>query len=60
MKKLRIGVFGAGRGCTMINILLKHPDAEVVAICDKYRPLLEKAGRTAEENGVKVALLEDF
>ncbi len=60
MKKLRIGVFGAGRGCTMINILLKHPDAEVVAICDKYRPLLEKAGRTAEENGVKVALFEDF
>ena len=60
MKKLRIGVFGAGRGCTMINILLKHPDAEVVAICDKYRPLLEKAGKTAEENGVKVALFEDF
>ena len=49
MKKLRIGVFGAGRGCTMINILLKHPDAEVVAVCDKYRPLLEKAGKTAEE-----------
>ena len=60
MGKLRIGVFGAGRGCTMINILLSHPDAEVVAICDKYRPLLEKAGKTAEENGVSVALFENF
>ena len=60
MKKLRIGVFGAGRGCTMINVLLTHPDAEVVAICDKYKPLLDKAGKLAEEKGVNVALFEDF
>ena len=60
MKKLRIGVFGAGRGRTMIEVLLSHPDAEVVAICDNYKPLLEEAGKSAEEKGIKVALFEDF
>ena len=29
MAKLKIGVFGAGRGMTMIGVLLKHPDAEL-------------------------------
>ena len=38
MAKLKVGVFGAYRGMTMINVLVKHPDAELVAICDKYRP----------------------
>ncbi len=35
MAKLKIGVFGAARGRTMINGLLDHPDAELVAVCDK-------------------------
>jgi len=60
MAKLKIGVFGAYRGMTMVNVLLKHPDAELVAICDKYRPILDKAGETAKEAGINVALYESF
>ena len=32
-RKIRIGVFGAARGLTMIRVLANHPDAELVAIC---------------------------
>jgi predicted dehydrogenase len=60
MEKLKIGVFGGGRGITMMNILLRHPEAELAAICDKYVPFLEKARRNAEENGQKVAVYEHF
>ena len=59
-KKVRIGVFGAYRGMTMINVLIKHPEAELVAICDKYVPALEKAGKTAEQAGLRISLYEDF
>ncbi len=60
MAKLKIGVFGAHRGMTMIRELLHNPDAEVTAICDKYRPILDKAGKAAEDAGLKVALFERF
>lgn len=60
MAKIMVGVFGAYRGMTMINVLVKHPDAELVAICDKYRPALEKAQAKAEEVGLQVALYENF
>lgn len=60
MAKLKVGVFGAYRGMTMINVLVKHPDAELVAICDKYVPALEKAEEKAKEAGLKVALYENF
>lgn len=60
MAKLKIGVFGAQRGKTMIGQLLSRSDAELVAICDKYRPALEQAGKMAEDKGLKVALYENF
>ena len=60
MGKLKIGVFGAHRGMTMIQQLLHHPDATVCAICDKHRPSLESAGKAADEAGVRVELFEDF
>ena len=41
-KKIKVGVFGAFRGMTMINVLSRHPDAELVAICDRYEPALER------------------
>ena len=59
-KKLRIGVFGGARGATMINVLLHHPDAELVAVCDKYRPLLDNAEKEAEKAGIKIAVFESF
>lgn len=60
MSKLKIGVFGAYRGMTMINVLLNHPDAELVAVCDKFVPALEKAGKAASEAGISIALYESF
>ncbi len=60
-KKLKIGVFGAYRGMTMINVLLNHPDAELTAICDKFTPALQRAGQAAREAGLTdVALYERF
>ena len=59
-KKVRIGVFGGARGYTMIDQLLKHPDAELVAVCDKYTPLLDRVKEAAEKNGIEVALFTDF
>jgi len=60
MAKLKIGVFGAARGKTMINVLLKHPDAELVAVCDKYTSLLDEVKNEADAKGLKVALYADF
>ena len=59
-KKIKIGVFGAYRGMTMIEVLSRHPDAELVAICDKYQPLLDKCKLALEQHGVKAALYSDF
>ena len=59
-KKIRVGVFGAFRGMTMINVLSKHPDAELVAICDKYQPLLDKCKKVADETGSNITYYTDF
>ena len=60
MAKLKIGVFGAYRVMTMISVLIHHPDAELVAVCDKYEPALKKAGEAAEQVGMRIALYTDF
>ncbi|MBQ2512560.1 MAG: Gfo/Idh/MocA family oxidoreductase [Clostridia bacterium] len=60
MAKIRVGVFGGARGFTMINQLLARDDAVLTAVCDKYRPLLDRVGKKAEELGQKVALCESF
>ena len=61
MKKVKIGVFGAGRGMTMVNQVLSRSDAELVAVCDKYEPALEKCKQTAREAGMNhVAYYTDF
>ncbi|MGM9625388.1 MAG: helix-turn-helix domain-containing protein, partial [Eubacteriales bacterium] len=59
-QKLRIGVFGGARGKTMISVLLHHPDAQLVAVCDKYVPLLEEAKQTAHDCGTEIAVFENF
>ena len=60
MGKLKIGVFGAYRGMTMINMLASHPDAVLTAVCDKYGPALDKVRALADEKGIKVSLYENF
>ena len=47
-KKVKIGVVGVGRGRTMMNYCNSSNNAELVAICDNYLPLLEKAKKEYE------------
>ncbi len=58
--KIKVGVFGAARGMTMIRVLASHPDAELVAICDKYKPLLQSCRDLADSAGLRLELYEDF
>ncbi len=63
MNKVKVGVFGAYRGMTMIKFSAKYPEVELTAICDKYEPALEKCKEVmAEEckNGSHPALYTDF
>lgn len=61
MGKLKIGVFGGGRGIVMIRQILNHPDADLVAVCDKYQPMIERCRTAAEEAGVTgVEYFTDF
>lgn len=59
-KKIKVGVFGASRGMSMINVLSRHPDAELVAICDKYEPLLENCKKVAQETGSNITYYTNF
>ena len=59
-KKLRIGVFGAYRGKTMIKFCAYYPEAELVAICDKYEPALEECKKITKEHCADVTMYTDF
>jgi len=39
-KKVKVGVFGARRGLSMMHTVARHPDAELVAVCDKDKDIL--------------------
>ncbi len=58
--RVKVGVFGAARGMTMIKQLANSQDGVLVAVCDKYKPLLDKCRALAEEKGLKLELFEDF
>ncbi len=60
MSKIKIGVFGAHRGMTMIHQLIGNPNAELVAVCDKYKPVLDQCAKLADEVGIKIELYERF
>lgn len=59
-RKIKVGVFGGGRGQAMVDVLAKHPDAELTAVCEKYRPLLEQCRKKANDAGVNIACYEEF
>jgi len=56
MKKLRIGVFGAGRGMTLARCFMLL-DAEIVALCDNHKGRREAALATLDKS---VAAYENF
>lgn len=59
-KKLKIGVFGGARGHAMIDVLFEHPHAELVAVCDKYQPLLDRVAEEAKTRDLSIELYNNF
>ena len=52
LKKVRIGVLGVGRGRTMIRYCEKAQNAQVVAICDKWKEGLEAYRKKLDDPSV--------
>jgi predicted dehydrogenase len=47
--KIQVAVFGTGlEGSSVMAEFLKQPDVDLVAVCDVYRPYLERALKTTE------------
>jgi len=59
-EKVKIGVFGAMRGMALINVLAHHPEADLVAICDKYANLNARCEKVAKETGSNITFYTDF
>ena len=60
MDKIKIGVFGAGRGFALCKGVMLYPEAELVAACDAYEPLLEKLKEAGKEVNLDIACYTDF
>ena len=61
MAKIKIGVFGGGRGSSMIKFCKLYQDAELVAICDKHPEVLEnQKNQDGVENVTFYTCFEDF
>lgn len=58
MSKIKIGVMGAYRGASMINYCKKAANAEVVAICDKWKEALDLQKEQSE--GMNIAFYDNF
>lgn len=59
-RRIKVGVFGGGRGTTMISVMSRHPKAELVAVCDFAAPVLKRCQALAKKNGAKVTCYKDF
>ncbi len=57
---LKIGVLGAYRGKSMIDVLMYYHEAQLVAVCDKFKPALDKIKVAAEAANMDVALYTNF
>ncbi len=59
--RLAVGVIGPGhQGTGLMNRCLYHPDLEVVAVCDVFKPVLEKAAATVRKTRGEVDKYQDF
>ena len=59
MKKLRVGVFGAGRGMSLAKCFMML-DAEIVAVCDNHKGRLDKAMSNLDKSVVAYDNFDDF
>ena len=57
LPKIKVGVFGAGRGKTMMNYCRAAGSAELVAVCDQYPDMLQKI---KEDYGDEVTCYTSF
>lgn len=60
MAKVKVGVFGGRRGATMVDVLSRHPNAELVAICDGDPAALEQARHKIAHDDARVVMYHDF
>jgi predicted dehydrogenase len=60
--RVRAAFIGVGnRGAQVMDAAMFHPDLEIVAVCDVYRPFREQqAARVKEKYGKDVFTCEDF
>ncbi len=58
MKKVKIGVLGGYRGTSMINYCKRAGNAEVVAICDKSKEVLDAQKETTQ--GLDITFYDNF
>lgn len=58
--KVKIGVFGAMRGLSLLEPILRNPAAELVAVCERYQPSAEKCRKAMQDAGLKVAFYKEF
>ena len=72
MEKIRFGILGGTRGMDFVKkVLLNHPYAEVVSICEAFKPLIEKIKSETDinvfsdydeflESGLDAVVIENF
>ena len=58
MKKVKIGIFGARRGGDMIGYCSISDKAQITAVCDRYKPALDRIQTRFPQEGI--AFYEDF
>jgi predicted dehydrogenase len=59
--KIQIGFIGMGRmGMANLGYALKIPEVRAVAVCDVYRPHLERAAAAAAKGGQEARAVADF
>lgn len=57
-RDVKIGVFGAGRGKTMMEYCAQNDGARLVAVCDGFAPALENAKK--DYGGENISFYNDF
>ena len=59
-RKIRVGVLGAGRGMAFAHGAGELVGMELVAICDKWEPGLQRASQQLSAQGRAVTTYTDF
>ena len=59
--RIAVGFIGLGAmGSSNLSYAMKVPEAQPVAVCDVYRPHLDRAVSAAQKGGIQVKTVKDF